>query len=198
MRTRINSGFYFVYQKSKVHIIELFLYFPNKSIDFIVRLTEHKPRIQQKARRDWKSSGLQHNEVIMNTKVDEGKLISGKEALIAIGEGEEIEYKFKDSNGWMPQNCLTIDGYLSDVAIFRLKPRTITINGIEVPAPFEPKIGEYVYFISSDEVKGYAETTLVDTEMNWGFVQFGAWRTEEEIKQVVAALRQVFGGSHDN
>ena len=24
------------------------------------------------------------------------------------------------------------------------------------------------------------------------------WSTEEEIKQVVAALRQVFGGSHDN
>ena len=75
---------------------------------------------------------------------------------------------------------------------FKLKPRTITLNGVEVPAPFEPKIGEYVYFISSDEVKGYAETTLVDTEMNWGFVQFGAWRTEVEIKQVVAALRSVF------
>ena len=120
------------------------------------------------------------------------KLISGKEALIAIGKGKEIEYKFNDSNGWMPQNCLTIDGYLNNVAIFRLKPRTITINGVEVPAPFEPKIGEYVYFISSDEVKGYAETTLVDTEMNWGFVQFGAWRTESEIKQVVEALRSVF------
>ena len=49
MRARINSGFYFVYQKSKVHIIELFLYFPNKSVDFIVRLTEHKPRKQQKS-----------------------------------------------------------------------------------------------------------------------------------------------------
>jgi len=30
------------------------------------------------------------------------------------------------------------------------------------------------------------------------FINMGAWRTEEEIKQVVAALRQVFGGSHDN
>ena len=60
------------------------------------------------------------------------ELISGKEALIAIGKGKEIEYKFDDSNGWMPQNCLTIDGYLNNVAIFRLKPRTITINGVEL------------------------------------------------------------------
>ena len=60
------------------------------------------------------------------------ELISGKDALIAIGEGKEIEYKFEDSNGWMPQNCLTIDGYLNNVAIFRLKPRTITINGVEL------------------------------------------------------------------
>ena len=60
------------------------------------------------------------------------ELISGKDALIALANGEEVEYKFDDSNGWMPQNCLTIDGYLNNVAIFRLKPRTITINGVEL------------------------------------------------------------------
>ena len=124
------------------------------------------------------------------------ELISGKEALIALANGEEVEYT--SINGWSDVKHLHAYEFLSSGYEFRLKPRTITINGIEVPAPFEPKIGEYVYFISSDEVKGYAETTLVDTEMNWGFVQFGAWRTEDEIKQVVAALRQVFGGSHDN
>ena len=121
------------------------------------------------------------------------ELISGKEALIALANGEKVQ--------WMNGDCFQdvtaqwqLCEFLHPSFKFRLKPRTITINGIEVPAPFEPKIGEYVYFISSDEVKGYAETTLVDTEMNWGFVQFGAWRTEEEIKQVVAALRQIFGG----
>lgn len=133
----------------------------------------------------------------MNTKVDEGKLISKKQAATAFIDGEDVE--FMDQTGqWRTILDNTVLKVFLDRAQFRLKPRTITINGIEVPAPFKPKIGEYVYFISSDEVKGYAETTLVDTEMNWGFVQFGAWRTEEEIKQVVAALRQVFGGSHDN
>lgn len=138
----------------------------------------------------------------MNTKVNEGKLISGKDALIALASGEEVEFKDIVDKWENIKHHMNLDLAMflntPDWMKFRLKPRTISINGIEVPAPFEPKIGEYVYFISSDEVKGYAETTLVDTEMNWGFVQFGAWRTEEEIKQVVAALRQVFGGSHDN
>lgn len=131
----------------------------------------------------------------MNTKVDEGKLISGKEALIAIGEGEEIEYKFKDSNGWMPQNCLTIDGYLSDVAIFRLKPRTITINGIEMPAPFEPKEDESIWVLSDMHERGYMRSK----HKNEFGCYFGAWRTEEEIKQVVTALRFVLtGGWHEH
>ena len=134
----------------------------------------------------------------MNTKVNEGKLISGKDALIALANGEEVEFFKERDQKWEVIRGLPVCSVLEERFKFRLKPRAITINGIEVPAPFEPKIGEYVYFISSDEVKGYAETTLVDTEMNWGFVQFGAWRTEEEIKQVVAVLRQVFGGSHDN
>ena len=133
----------------------------------------------------------------MNTKVNEGKLISGEDALIALANGEEVEFKdcVDEWENIKHHMGLNLSMFLNtpDWMKFRLKPRTITINGIEVPAPFEPKIGEYVYFISSDEVKGYAETTLVDTEMNWGFVQFGAWRTKEEIKQVVAALRNIFG-----
>ena len=123
------------------------------------------------------------------------ELISGKEALIAICDGIDVEHRMvgvSEFGGNPKTKYLLLDNFLNGRFEFRLKPRTITINGIEVPAPFEPKIGEYVYFISSDEVKGYAETTLVDTEMNWGFVQFGAWRTEEEIKQVVEALRSVF------
>ena len=121
------------------------------------------------------------------------ELISGKDALIALANGEEVECRAYEKN-WINanNNHHPLSLFFDDSFQFRLKPRTITINGVEVPAPFEPKIGEYVYFISSDEVKGYAETTLVDTEMNWGFVQFGAWRTEEEIKQVVSALRSVF------
>ena len=92
MKTRINSGFYFVYQKSKVHIIELFLYFPNKSVDFIVRLTEHKPRKHKKP--DWTGHqiGLQHNEVIMTTK---SNILKSAFIAASISAGIAVAYAFQ-------------------------------------------------------------------------------------------------------
>lgn len=115
------------------------------------------------------------------------ELISGKEALIALANGEEVEYK--TYNEWLSCDQLKavqIHNVLEDYYEFRLKPRTITINGIEVPAPFEPKEGEAFYHITPSQNKGYFYNT------NECFHQFGAWRTEEQIKQVVSALRSVF------
>ena len=127
----------------------------------------------------------------MNTKANEGKLISGKEALIALANGGEVEFFYRnvwDSIGEM----IVIDHFISDKFKFRLKPRTITINGIEVPAPFEPKEYEDCYMLTDLYEHGYTRTS-------WKYSKsVPAWRTKEEIKQVVAALRQVFGGSHDN
>lgn len=134
----------------------------------------------------------------MNIKVDEGKLISGKEALIALANDQDVEYMdtsntFK-SLGWSNAFGLETNLFFSDRFKFRLKPRTITINGIEVPAPFEPKDGDKTYYLNDGMSNGYRESEHLE---HFEY-HFGAWRTEEEIKQVVAALRQVFGGSHDN
>ena len=113
-------------------------------------------------------------------------LISGKEAKLAWANNKEIEY--------MPLNKWNLLGGSTPLSIFdrddvkfRLKPRTITLNGIEVPAPFEPKKGDEVWFISDDHPCGYAVIDLHKQKF-----QFGAWRTEEEIKQVVEALRSIF------
>ena len=134
----------------------------------------------------------------MNTKVNEGKLISGKEALIALAKGQEIEARHKQTGmGWSNAMTLNLFSFHSSLFEFRLKPRTITINGIEVPAPFEPKDGDKFFYLNDGEEVGYIVCTH-----DWGFdpsgLNFGAWRTEEEVQQVIAALRQVFGGSHDN
>ena len=130
----------------------------------------------------------------MNTKVNEGKLISGKEALIALANGEEVEFFYRDAWDSIGE-MIVIDHFISDKFKFRLKPRTITINGIEVPAPFEPKEGEMYFYLNPHAHAGYGPNTTIE----WSkYLQFGVWRTEEEVKQVVAALRQVFGGSHDN
>ena len=73
-------------------------------------------------------------------------LISGKEAKLAWANNKEIEY--------MPLNKWNLLGGSTPLSIFdrddvkfRIKPRTITINGIEVPAPFKQKDGDEVWFI---------------------------------------------------
>ena len=75
----------------------------------------------------------------MNTKVDEGKLISGKEALIALANGEIVEYSVAGKNEWYDKILNITPYYFVGSGVgqfdFRLKPRTITINGIECPAP---------------------------------------------------------------
>ena len=121
------------------------------------------------------------------------ELISGKEAKLAWANGKKLQiantivgedfYNMDDSNTTL--NIFDLDFYQ-----FRLKPRTITLNNIEVPAPFEPKEGDDVWCISDDHGCGYC---YYEWHKNHS-VQLGAWRTEEEIKQVVAALRSVFKG----
>ena len=136
----------------------------------------------------------------MNTKVNEGKLISGKEALIALANGEEVEYTNSCTPSW---HELSVSGISINEIVnpkfskFRLKTRTITINGIEVPAPFKPTEDCLTFIIDDGKTDGWkAYGYEVDGDATSQFL--GLWRTEEEIKQVVAALRQVFGGNHDN
>ena len=118
-------------------------------------------------------------------------LISGKEALIALGSGKEVEYKSID--GWGDASLIHAFEFLDNNYEFRLKPRTIKLNGIEVPAPFEPKVGEKYWFIADYTSHGYSDTQE-GTGIN---SSIGKWRSEDEVKQVVAALRQVFGRSDD-
>lgn len=69
------------------------------------------------------------------------KLISGKEALIALANGKEVEYWCESypsiQKRWTPLKALNeykLSYLLEDNPLFkfRLKPRTITINGIEL------------------------------------------------------------------
>ena len=119
------------------------------------------------------------------------ELISGKEALIALANGEEVEFYHNNCWSWVGE-MIIIKHFVDDVFEFRLKPRTITINGIEVPAPFEPNSVDHFYFISPYQQCGYELKKWVSDDAAKLYSCFGAWRTEEEIKQVVSALRSVF------
>ena len=119
------------------------------------------------------------------------ELINGKEALIALASGKEVQWAtgndFQDiTDEWQ------IREFLHPSFKFRLKPRTITINGIEVPAPFEPKEGDKYYHISIQTSLGYGWDEWEDSDYDARASIFGVWQTEEEIKQVVSALRSVF------
>ena len=117
------------------------------------------------------------------------ELISGKEALIALANGKELQQNV-DGNWVDIRRDISWRSILGEAYKLRLKPRTISINGIEVPAPFEPKEGEdcRCYYISTTFKHGF----------DWYHSSHhksykAAWRTEEEIKQVVSALRNVLG-----
>ena len=112
------------------------------------------------------------------------KLISGKEALIALANDQEVEYFDEKLGEWVYMDIT--HHFKRD---FRLKPRTITINGIEVPAPFEPKEGDdfRIYYLHGLHERGY------DWMHSTHYREFHlVWRTEAEIRQVIAALRIAF------
>lgn len=114
--------------------------------------------------------------------------MTGKEALIALANGEEVQIKCVKDDEWYDSTLWTVGELLRWQGEFRLKPRTITINGIEVPAPFEPKDGDKTYYLNDGMTDGYRECEHLE---HFEY-HFGAWRTEEEIRQVVAALRSIF------
>lgn len=123
------------------------------------------------------------------------ELISGKEAKLAWTDGKSIEFRFNEFEGENTWALILSSDPLSifdreDIS-FRIKPRTITINGIEVPAPFEPKEG--------DDCRCYYINTAFKNGFDWYHSTHHeshrvAWRTEEEVKQVVSALRSIFKG----
>ena len=100
----------------------------------------------------------------MNTKVNEGKLISGKEALTALANGESVQCANAVTLNWsdVDGDChidlfTTAKNRNGFDFVFRLKPRTITINGIEVPAPAEDKdyYHQGIWILNSLEPKEY-------------------------------------------
>lgn len=145
----------------------------------------------------WIISSLNHDEdyyatlkPIKKSQPQDPALISGAEALRALADGKEVEFKH-DTQGWVTCLGLNIERVLGGWHQMRLKPQTIKVE-LELPKPFEPKDGETFYYLNDGEECGF-----VKCEHDWAFdpkeLNFGAYRTEEEIKQVVEQLRKIKG-----
>ena len=117
--------------------------------------------------------------------------ISGKEAKQLWANGKDIQICGKTHKEWFLINSVKVplSIFEDEDFLFRLKPNTITLNGVEVPAPFEPKDGDEVWFLNDDSEVGYGSLNHYSGDIE-SF--FGWWHTEEEIKQVVEALRNAF------
>ena len=117
------------------------------------------------------------------------ELISGKEALESILNGIDVQYLNPFSQWDDSAIAISVMDFLDCKFKFRLKPRTITINGIEVPeCGKDYKYGNAMYILNSLEIGEYCMVVLDKADE----VPAYWWRTEEEIKQVVSALRSVF------
>ncbi|QVR66742.1 hypothetical protein [Acinetobacter sp. BHS4] len=131
-------------------------------------------------------------------------LVDGKAALTAALTGETVQISVEpwEEKNWDTFNPLEDDlstkvfftGMSQDVqkVFFRIKPKTILINGVEVPAPFRPEAGEKYWWINQNIKLGYEWDTNDAEQTDFNRIDMGVWRTEEQIKQVVAALKDVF------
>lgn len=122
------------------------------------------------------------------------ELIGGKEALIALANGRDVlcigkTYESKPDDSWIDAKEMEVGIFLNDAWSFKLKPRTISINGIEVPAcGVDYKPHTFMFVLNSLEPCEYSKIILDESDEippYW-------WSTEEEIRQVVVALREVF------
>lgn len=125
----------------------------------------------------------------------DSNLISGADAKLAWVNGKDVEYQNKvDLEGiWFDLTESNILGiFTNDRFIFRLKPQTIKLE-LELHKPFEPKDGEKYYLINPFQEDGYDSYVFDVDNCDHIYTQFGAYRTEEEIKQVVEQLRKIKG-----
>ena len=143
-------------------------------------------------------SEVQTDAAVNNAPMQTSDLISGADALRALADGEKVEWKDDDGlwhnigKAWRWHEILNC---LDGIEALRIKPKTILINGIGVPAPNYhcPEIGQVYLYLDDSEPSGFTgekNSSLHDADFNYGW-----WDSEEKIKQVVDALRKVFKGA---
>jgi hypothetical protein len=137
-------------------------------------------------------NGEHHLTFSKGTEEKGPALISGAEALRALADGKDVEANNSDFGYWIDARNLSVKDFFDDIHIFRLKPQTIKLE-LELPKPFEPKVGEEYFYLNSGRESGFAKKLHDGKKLDYMATQFGAWRTEEEIKQVVEQLRKIRG-----
>lgn len=122
-------------------------------------------------------------------------LISGAEAKLAWANGVDIQIKNVNCVNWydLDESKYNLDIFDNVRVDFRLKPQTIKLE-LELPKPFEPEEDCHVYILDDGKTDGYRRY-FYEVHGDKGNEFIGIWKTEDEIKQVVAQLRKIRGAS---
>lgn len=119
-------------------------------------------------------------------------LISGAEALRALADGKEVEGFSEENEEWIPIVYFSVQEVVNGLYKFRLKPQTIKLE-LELPKPFEPKMGDIYWFLSPFYSTGYDHCTFANDSSDKLHVQYGAYRSEDDVKKAVEQLRKIRG-----
>ncbi|MEX5367765.1 hypothetical protein WCE00_12480 [Acinetobacter haemolyticus] len=137
----------------------------------------------------------QLRDLVAQSKLKDQGLISGADVPALLKNGQFVQYRVPPNGSfkggeWVDVNLekdeeeFSLGDFINARYEWRLKPRTIKLE-IEIPATFEPKVGEKCYRLAPILECGYTEFNFDNDHED----QFGCWKTESEIKQVVAAFR---------
>ena len=126
----------------------------------------------------------QLRDLAAKSKNEQG-LISGADALRALADGKEVEANNIDFGYWIDARNLNVTDFFDDIHTFRLKPSTIKLS-LEIPAcGTYHKHGQLIWILNSLEPKEYCSVILDESDELPAYW----WQSEEQVKQVVAALR---------
>lgn len=128
------------------------------------------------------------------------KLIGGKEVLISLANGDCVMCRNESSGRVTDAKYQSVENILDGGYEYRgefiglkffIKPITIMLNGVEIPAPFDSK----------DVDKCFIKCFIIDTSCEGWFREIHpsnvwgdsmVWDSEDKIKEVVKAVRNVF------
>ncbi|MDP7925211.1 hypothetical protein [Acinetobacter baumannii] len=137
------------------------------------------------------------------TEEKDPALISGADVPALIKRGESVQFRsvfnvqgggeWQDLNLERDEEEFSLGDLINTRFEWRLKPQTIKLE-LELPKPFEPKDGDIYWFTTCRTEKGYSCRNHKARHGDSG-MQFGAYRTEAEVKQVVEQLRKIRGAS---
>lgn len=139
-------------------------------------------------------NGEHHLTFSKGSEEKDPALISGADALRALADGKEVEGFSEENEEWIPIVYFGVQEVVNGLYKFRLKPQTIKLE-LELPKPFEPKEGDEYFYISTLQHCLYSHDVWSDEPADITQAAFGAYRTEDDVKQAVEQLRKIRGAS---